>query len=57
MGPFECPSCLVEPLRVSDIDRHLGELGMPELLPSVPGDLTYIFTESRVGFRMPRMEA
>ena len=35
LGFFEYLSGLAEPLRVSDIDRHLRELGMPEFMPSV----------------------
>ena len=35
-GFFEYLSGLEEPLRVSDIDRHLRDLNMPDFLPSVP---------------------
>ena len=34
-GFFEYLSGLREPLRVSDVDRHLKALGMPDFLPSV----------------------
>ena len=36
LGFFEYLSGLAEPLRVSNIDSHLRELGMPEFMPSVP---------------------
>ena len=36
LGFFEYLSGLEEPLRVSDIDRHLRDLDMPRFLPSVP---------------------
>ncbi len=36
LGFFEYLSGLTEPLRVSNIDNHLRELGMPEFSPSVP---------------------
>ena len=36
LGFFEYLSGLEEPLRVSDIDRHLKALDMPDFLPSVP---------------------
>ena len=35
-GFFEYLSGLEEPLRVSDIDRHLRDLNMPDFLPSIP---------------------
>ena len=36
LGFFEYLSGIQEPLRVSDIAGHLGALGMPDFLPSVP---------------------
>jgi len=36
LGFFEYLSGLEEPLRVSDVDSHLGGLDMPRFLPSVP---------------------
>ena len=36
LGFFEYLSGLEEPLRVSDIERHLKALDMPDFLPSVP---------------------
>ena len=52
LGFFEYLSGLREPLRVSDIDRHLKVLNMPDFLPSVPVSSVLVAPIRHLGVRV-----